>query len=136
MGIEQFNQFGEVRQRPRQTVDLVDNDDIDLPGADILQQPLQVRAVGRPAGVSAIVIAGSDQGPAGMGLALDIGGGGIVLRVQRVEFLIEPVLGGDPRVDRTADRLDPWRLHDGVPWSIYHPYPGGQRSADRSTSCR
>ena len=49
-----------------------------------------------------------------MGLALDIGRGGIVLRVERVEFLIEPVLGGDPRVDRTADRLDPWRLHVGI----------------------
>ena len=106
MGIEQLDQLGEVRQRPRQTVDLVDNDDIDLPGADIVQQLLKVGTVGGPAGVSAIVIAGSDQGPAGMGLALDIGRGGIVLRVQRVELLVEPVLGGDPRIDRTADRFD------------------------------
>lgn len=81
----------------------------------ILQQPLQVGTVGGPTGVPAIVIAGSDQGPAGMCLALDIGRGGIVLRIQRVEFLIEPVLGGDPRADRTADRLDPWCRHDGVP---------------------
>ena len=29
---------------------------------------------------SPVVVAGSDQGPAGMGLAFDIGGGGIVLR--------------------------------------------------------
>ena len=41
---------------------------------------------------SAIVIAGSDQGPAGVGLALDIGGGCIVLSVQRVELLVEPMI--------------------------------------------
>ena len=35
MGIEQLNQLGEIRQRPRQTVDLVDDDDVNLPGADI-----------------------------------------------------------------------------------------------------
>src|SRR5258707_15407247 len=36
-----------------------------------------------PARVPAIVIAGTHQGPAGMGLAFDVGGGSIVLRVQR-----------------------------------------------------
>jgi len=35
--------------RPRQTVDLVDDDDINLPGADVVQQSLQVGAVGRSA---------------------------------------------------------------------------------------
>ena len=105
MGIEQLNQLGEVCQRPRQAVDLVDDDDVNLPGADIVQQLLKVGTVGGPAGVSAVVIAGPDQGPAGMGLAFDIGRGGIVLRVQRVELLVEPVLGGDPRIDRAADRL-------------------------------
>ena len=78
MGIEQFNQLGEVRQRPRQAVDLVDDDDVNLPGTDIFQQFLKVRPVGGPARVSPVVVAGSDQGPAGMGLAFDIGGGGIV----------------------------------------------------------
>ena len=105
MGIEQLDQLGEIRQRPRQAVDLVDDDDVDLPGADIVQQPLQVGTVGRPAGVSAIVIARPDQGPAGMGLAFDVGGGGLVLRVQRVELLVEPMLGRDPGIDRAADRL-------------------------------
>src|SRR5260370_34623549 len=51
---------------------------------------LKVGAVGGPAGVSAIVIAGTDHGPAGMGLAFDVGRGGLVLRVQRVELLVEP----------------------------------------------
>ena len=84
MAVEQFNQLGEVRQRPRQAVDFVDNDDIDLPRADIIQQLLKVGTVGGPTGVPAIVIAGSDHGPAGMGLALDIGRSGIVLRISEL----------------------------------------------------
>src|ERR1700694_1854331 len=111
MRIEQLDEFGEVPQRPCQTVDLVDNDDVNLPGTDIVQQSLQVRSVGRPAGVSPIVVAGTDQGPAGMGLTLDIGGGSIVLRVQRVELLVEAMLGRDPRIDRAANRSDGWSLH-------------------------
>src|SRR6266481_10004717 len=111
MRIEQLDQFGEVRQRPCQTVDLVDNDDVNLPGADIVQQSLQVRTVSRPARVSAIVVPRTDQGPAGMGLTLDIGGGSIVLRVQRVELLVEPMIGRDSRIDRAADRSDGWSLH-------------------------
>jgi hypothetical protein len=70
--IEQFDQFCEVRQRPRQTIDLVDHDDVDLAGADIVQQLLQIRTVGGPTGISAVVIARPDQGPAGMGLTLYI----------------------------------------------------------------
>src|SRR6202011_1465800 len=112
MGIKQLDQFGEVRQRPRQAVDLVDDDDVNLAGADIIQQSLKVGAVGGPAGVSPIVIAGPDQGPAGMGLALDVGRSGLVLRVERVELLVQPVLGRDPRIDRTADRFDRGCLHD------------------------
>src|SRR6266576_2690232 len=46
-----------------------------------------------------------------MGLTLDVGGGGLILRVQRVELLVEPVLGGDPRIDRAADRHDGGSLH-------------------------
>ena len=46
MGIEQLDQFGEVGERAGQTVDLVDHDDIDLAGPDILQQALQRGPVG------------------------------------------------------------------------------------------
>src|ERR1700730_16675272 len=106
MRIEQLDQFSEVRQRPCQTVDLVDNDDVNLPGADIVQQSLQIGTVGGPARVPAIVIAGPDQGPAGMGLALYVCRGSIILSVQRVELLVEPMLGGDPSIDRAADRFD------------------------------
>src|SRR2546421_6864942 len=115
MRIEQFDQFGEVRQGSRQTIDLVDDDDIYLPGAGVVQQSLQVGAVGRSAGVSAIVIARADQGPSSMGLTLYVCRGRIVLGIQRVELLIEPLVGGDPGVDGTADRFDGRRFHDWAP---------------------
>ena len=105
MGIEQFDQFDEVRQGPRQTIDLVDDDDVD-PGADVVQQSLQVGPVGRSTGVSAVVIARADQSPTGMGLTLYVCRGSIVLRIQRVELLIEPMVGGDPGIDRAADWFD------------------------------
>src|SRR5277367_407891 len=106
MGIEQFNQLGEVRQRPRQAVDLVDDDDVNLPGSNVVQELLKVGPVGGSTGIPAIVIPGPNQGPAGMGLASDIGGGGLVLGIQRVELLVEAMLGGDPRIDCAADRLE------------------------------
>jgi len=72
MCIEQFHQLSEVGQRSRQAIDLVDDNDIKLPGADIVQQSLQVGAIGGPTGISAVVIARPDSGPAGMGLTLYI----------------------------------------------------------------
>src|SRR5258708_17482373 len=114
MGIEQFNEFGEIGQGSGQAVDFVDNEDIDLPGPDIIQELLEVWPVGGPTGVPAIVIAGSDQGPSGMGLALDIGRGGIVLRIQRVELLVKPTLSRDPRIDGAADRPYGLSLHGRV----------------------
>jgi hypothetical protein len=41
-----------------------------------------------------------------MGLAFDVGGGRLVLRVQRVELLVEAMFGRNPRIDRAADGLD------------------------------
>ena len=110
--VEQLDELGEVGQRAGQPVDLVDDDDIDLSGADIVQQPLQRRAVGVAAGEAAIVVFGPDQRPAGMGLASDIGLRGLVLGIERVEVLLEPLVGGDPGVDRAADRLGCSGLHE------------------------
>src|SRR5258708_36389655 len=47
-----------------------------------------------------------------MSLTLYIGRGSIVLRIERVEFLIEPMLGGYPGVNGAADRFDRRSLHD------------------------
>jgi hypothetical protein len=38
--VEQFHQLGKVRQRAGQSVDLVDDDDIDLTGSHIVQEAL------------------------------------------------------------------------------------------------
>ena len=35
MSIEQFHELGEVGERPRQTVDLIDDDDVEFAGLDI-----------------------------------------------------------------------------------------------------
>jgi hypothetical protein len=43
-----FDQLGEVDKRSRQPVYLVDDDDVDLAGADVVKQSLEVRPVGRP----------------------------------------------------------------------------------------
>src|ERR1700738_1644291 len=47
-----------------------------------------------------------------MGLALYVCRSSIILGVQRVELLVEPVIGRDPRIDRAADRLYGGSLHD------------------------
>jgi hypothetical protein len=105
MGGEQFDQLGEVGERAGQAVDLVDHDNIDPAVPDVRQQPVQRRSLGRTAGIAAIVITGADQGPAVMGLTADVGFRRLVLGVEGVELLVEPVLGRDPGIDRTADPL-------------------------------
>ncbi len=105
MGVEQLDQLGKIRQRAGQPVDLVDDDDIDLAVPDVRQKPLQGRALGRAPGIAAIVVAGANQGPAVMGLAADIGLRRLLLGVEGVELLVEPVLGRDAGVDRAADPL-------------------------------
>ena len=39
--VERFDQLGEVEQRAGQPVDLVDDDDVDLAGLDVGEQPLR-----------------------------------------------------------------------------------------------
>ena len=89
MGIEQFDQLGEISQGARQAIDLVDDNDIDPVGSNVIEQPLEGRAVGGSAREAAIVISGANQCPTGMRLAADIGLRGIILRIKRVEVLIE-----------------------------------------------
>ena len=47
---------------------------------------------------------GADQLPALVGLALDVGLGGLALIVERVELLLQAMLGRDAGVDRAAQR--------------------------------
>ena len=105
MLVEQLDQLGEVGERAGQAIDLIDDDDVDLAGPDLVQQSLQGRAVERGAGEPAIVVAVRNQAPALMRLALDIGLAGLALGVERVEGEVEIMLGRFAGVDRAAQRL-------------------------------
>src|SRR6478735_11403152 len=45
-----------------------------------------------------------------MGLAFDIGAGSLILGIQRVELLVEAILGRDPGIDRAPDDLSGQRF--------------------------
>src|SRR5258706_15574559 len=97
------------------------DDILDGGGGNAGAEPFKVGPVSGSARVPTIVISGPDQGPAGMSLTPDIGRGRLILGVERVELLVEPMFGGDAGIDRTADRLGRRGLH-GRP-------PGAGRSA-------
>ena len=82
MGIEQFDQFGKIRERAGEAVDLVHHYDVDQSLSDIFEQPLQRRALHIPAGETAVIIGGLDESPAFALLALDEGGTGFALGLQ------------------------------------------------------
>src|SRR2546429_9962744 len=46
-----------------------------------------------------------------MGLTADVSLRGVVLGVQRVEVLLQPMIGRDPGIDRTANGFDCCALH-------------------------
>ena len=78
MLVEQLDELGKVCERPGEPVDLVDQDYIDLAGAYVIEKSLQRRPIDIAAGKSPISVFAADQGPAGIGLAADIGLRGIV----------------------------------------------------------
>ena len=47
MGVEDVDDLGKICERPRQSIDLVDNDDLNLAGLDVLQKPLECRPLRR-----------------------------------------------------------------------------------------
>src|SRR5438876_7163569 len=78
----------------------------------------------------AIVVAGSCQCPALVTLAADVGLAGFALRLERVELLFEPFLGGFAGVDGAAlaAGVAPW--HGGPP-SAGGPEPTRGKAAGR-----
>ena len=56
VSVENVDDFGKICERPRQSVDLVDNDGMSFAGLDVLQKPLERRPLHRPAGKASIVI--------------------------------------------------------------------------------
>src|SRR4029077_13650967 len=83
-------------------VDLVDDDDIDPASLDVGKQLLQCRPLDVATREPAIVVAGSGQCPALVTLAADISLASFALRLERVELLFQPLLGGFAGVDRAA----------------------------------
>ena len=114
--VEDLDNLGKIGERAGQPVDLVDHHGIDPPRRDIGEQTLQSRPIDRSAGEPAVIIARAQADPAFVPLARDEGLTGFTLRLQRIEFLLEPLLGRFAGVDRTADGSVP--PHSGC-W-IFH----------------
>ena len=139
LGVEHLDDLGEVGERAGQPVDLVDDDQVDLAGADIGEQLPQGRAFEGAAGDAAIVIQGGQQHPALMALTGDIGGAGLALGIERVERLFQPLLGGFAGVDGAAAHATlrpPGLGHGGFSGGAHprppRPPPVGFRSGRRS----
>jgi hypothetical protein len=105
MLVELLHQLREICQRSGQPVHLVDDDDIDLPAAEVAKQLLQGRAVQRGPGQSAIIVPCPDQPPALVGLALDIGLASLSLCVERIELEVEIMFGRFAGVDCAAEKF-------------------------------
>src|SRR3984957_21155938 len=104
MRVKQLDQLGKVGERAREPIDLVDNDDVDLASANVIEELLERWPVHRAAGVAAVIVAIANELPAFMSLALDVGFRGLPLIVERVELLLQAVLGRDAGVDCAAQR--------------------------------
>ena len=72
----------------------------------------------RAAGEAAVVVGVADQRPALGALAGDVGLAGLALGVQRVELLLQPLLGGLAGVDRAAELAGDRLRHAALPWRL------------------
>ena len=109
--------LGEVEQRAGQPVDLVDDDDVDLPGRDVGEQrACSAGPLHRAARDAAIVVALAEQRPAFVRLARDVRRAGLALRIEAVELLLQPFLARLAGVDRAAQA-----------WSWHRPEEFGSR---------
>jgi hypothetical protein len=114
MLVEQLDELREISERARQAIDLVDDDDVDPAVSDGGEEGLEGRALQAAARETAVVIALGTEPPALMGLRLDIGLGCLALCVERIELLLEPMLGGFAGVDRAAQGAG-GRFHETPP---------------------
>src|SRR5712691_8795382 len=131
-----------------QPPDLVDDDDVDPASLDVGKQLLQCRPLHVATREPAVVVAGSGQYPALVTLAADIGLAGFALRLERVELLLEPFLGGFAGVDRAAfparvtpRHRSPPSVRRRVPMlamtgSLPIGFVSARRTADPTTPCR
>jgi hypothetical protein len=80
--IEDLDDLGKIGERAGQPVDLVDDHDIDAPGRDVGEQPLQSRLTHRRAGEPAVIITRAQAHPVFVVLTGDKGLAGLALRLQ------------------------------------------------------
>ena len=97
--VENLDDPREIHQRPAEAVNLIDDHTVDCSGLDRRQKPFQRGALHVAARESAVVERLGDHLPALAFLTADIGFRRFPLRVQGVEFLLQPLLGRFPRVD-------------------------------------
>ena len=90
--VEDIDELGEVGQRARQAIDLVDHDHVDPARLDVGDQPFERGPIHASAGEPAIVIERRRYGPAFVLLGENEGCAGFALGVERVEGLLEPFL--------------------------------------------
>src|SRR6266446_6867882 len=146
--VEDLDQPGKIGERARQPVDLVDDDDVDPASLDVGKQLLQCRPLHVATREPAVVVAGSGQYPALVTLAADIGLASFALRLERVELLFEPFLGGFAGVDRAALPARVTPRHRSPPSSrgseaalaraggLPIGFVSARRTADPTTPCR
>ena len=92
VALEHLDHLGEVGETARQTVDLVDHHDVDLAALDVRHQALQARTLDVASGEAGVVVVVGHRNPALGTLAGDVGVARFLLRIDGVEFLIEPLV--------------------------------------------
>src|SRR5208282_124696 len=105
MRVKHLDDLGEVRGRPSQAVDLIDDDGVDPMRGDVGEKTLERGALHGPAGIAGVVIELRQGAPALVPLALDVGFARLALGVEGVELLFEPFFRGLAGVDGAAQ----WR---------------------------
>src|SRR6266850_370661 len=146
--VEDLDQPGKIGERAGQPVDLVDDDDIDPAFPDVGEQALQSGPLHVATREPAVVVAGPGQCPALVTLTADVGLAGFALRLERVELLLEPFLGGFAGVDRGALPARVTARHRYPPSSrgseaalaraggLPIGFVSARRTADPTTPCR
>ncbi len=105
MLVKILDEFGEIPERSGQPIDLVDDDDIDLPALHGLQQFRQTGSIEIAAGIPTVVVVARRELPSFVRLTADIGPTGFALSIERIEILLQPTVGRHAGVNRAPQRL-------------------------------
>jgi hypothetical protein len=140
--VEDVNEPGEVGERPRQPIDLINHDHVDLACLDVGDQPFQGRPLHRAAGIAAVIVKRRGRRPALVLLREDVGGAGFALGVERIEGLVQTLLRRFPRVNcadplaRPPRSLGRFRHRLAPVFAASRRLSAAQRSAGRTNAPR